>query len=377
MKKPSLWVGIIGGILVVSNIYSGSQALTHLTDMPLVNVAVITGQALTILVGAFLIFVFLKWKKKEDSDVAAPKPTPDSPEDMALLSIRRNWILAFVLILEFIGSSQTWILNNYTVGITTENFFIVFDLLFNLFFIYIIVELFRNKNANITKILLYTIVIYAVVEGIVAVIWQNWIGVGLDSIFLIYFVLALLMHVTRRNFRLVHLIILPIYLIFSISSGFFSNAYIEDLSKQESLLEQQFVNYSNTLNSAYQIFLQKEKPDIADIQDVHSAYMKRDGNIQQVLDALDILKAEYEAQLPTIKQQENLEQIKYAQELFNLDREQGNKVAELMDYAEKVNFNAITDKQKSDIHTKEQEINDFAPQFTAIQFKMNNSNLNY
>ena len=47
-----------------------------------------------------------------------------------------------------------------------------------------------------------------------------------------------------------------------------------------------------------------------------------------------------------------------------------------LSYAEKVNFNALTDKQISDLRTLKEEIDAFNARITEIQFEQGKANLN-
>lgn len=375
MKKISLWAGIIGALLVVAFVLSGANSFTHPTDLTRVNMAINVSNLLWIGLGVFLIFIYLKTKQKEDAGYIAVKPEPDSAADIELLSKKRNWIFGFVLLIQILGSAQTWILNDYTAGLTLINAEVIFDVLINIVFAYIIIELFRNKK-NVLGLLFYTAIIFGLGEGIIDMFRYHWFGAVLTILMSAYFVFAIKAPLNRKNHRIAHLIILPTFFVFAVASQYFDNGNIEQLTKNDVLLEQQYVNNTNTLSSTYNLVLQKETPSSSEIQDVLDAKIKRDAKIQEVVVNFEALKAEYQKQLPNLAQQEMFERIRYFITIININKAQGDKVEELMKYLQKVDLSKLSDTEKTDISSLKKEVDSFNTQITDMQFKLNNSNLN-
>src|SRR3989338_5550280 len=264
MKKPQLWGLFLGVVLIGLNLYSAAQAATNPTNLPLVNVAIVLTSILWLAVGAFLIALYLRHRQNEDSNpndaIITTSSVPNAP---AALNKRRNWIFALVLTLQIIGSTSIWILNDYTVGLTLKNATIILDVIFNTIFFYVVIELIRGKR-DVSKLLLYAIVLYAVEISILSGLREQWYTGFINIIFALYIVFALKSPPTKRNFRIAHMAILPVFFALAFASPFFDNGAIPDLSKKEALLEQHYINENSTLNGAYVLFLQKEHPAAQD-----------------------------------------------------------------------------------------------------------------
>ncbi|OGF66931.1 hypothetical protein A3I27_00465 [Candidatus Giovannonibacteria bacterium RIFCSPLOWO2_02_FULL_43_11b] len=376
MKRPTLWGAIIGGVIIAGSVYQGAKVLTNPTDLFLVNIAIFVPNLLTVALGVFLVGIYFKSKQKEDEGQEPIKFAPDSPQDIESLAKKRNWIIGFLLLLEIIGSSATWILNDYAAGFAPVNISTIFDVLVNISLLYISIELFKGKR-NVLNLLFYTAIVYALGAAFVYIWREHYYGGAVNVLFNLYIIYAIKAPLNRKNFRIAHLAFLPVFVISLFAVTYFDNGNIPELTKKEMLLEQQFLNDSNTLIGTYQLYLQREAPDAREIQDVKDAIEKRDKKSQEIIDNLRTLKSEYEKQISTVAQKETFERIKYLLEMMNIHQAQALKVKELMDYSEKVNFRNLSDKQKSDISNFKKEVDGYLTQLTDVQFKLDNSNLNY
>src|SRR3989344_5284277 len=220
VKKPSFWAGVIGFILILGNIPNLAANIYNPTDLFMVNVAICIGSILWIGFGLFLVAIFLRGKYKDDASQASLKVEPNSPGDIEILARRRNWTLGFVLLLELLGSLEVWILNNYTAGLTLINIGVIFDVLVNIFFFYIAVELFRGKR-KVLNALFYIVIIYGLVWAIIDGLRIHLYGAFIGIIMAIYFVYAIKAPLNRKNHRIAHLILLPIFLILASITGYF------------------------------------------------------------------------------------------------------------------------------------------------------------
>lgn len=375
MKKASTWALIIGIILIGFAVVSGSKTLVNPTNLPLVNIATNVYFLLEASIGLFLVLIFVHTKKNEDFGHTIQKPEIGSHEDIALMSDRRSFILGFILIIEFWGSSSMWILNNYTAGLTLTNVFVIVDVLFNAFFLYVIVQLFK-KNMNILSPLLYSFIAYNVIEGILYGLNGHWYGAILGLLITTYFAFAIKAPLNRKNFRIAHLIALPVLLILTLAGQYFDNGNIIPLQQNEALVEQQYANNNSALANYYVIFLQNEHPTASAIQDIVDAKERRDKSIQDIKTNITALESEFEKQLPSIKQKKTLENYRFYLELVDINQKQGDKVAEFMNYAKSVNFNGLTTQQVSEISSYKKQILDFQDQLTQVQSQWNNANLN-
>jgi hypothetical protein len=373
MKKPSVWAGIIGGILVLIYIFGGITNLANPTDLVLVNVAIAVGDLLFIALGAFLVYCSFKWRQEEEAH-PTPVHAPDSKEDIEKLRTRRNWILAFVLLIPMIGSTEGWILNDYTAGLTLLNILIIFDLLFNLLFLYIAISLMRGK-ADALKLLLWAIIPYGLGLAVLYGLRGYWFGPIIHLLIIAYFIFAIKAPVNRRNYRLAHLIMLPILVILLIAWPQFDNLNMDELSDKQVLLEQQLTTENAQLSGNYVLFLQREAPSHADMTAVQESIVARDKRIHEVLANLDTLEAEERKQIPSVAMEKGHEHNRYFRMTLATHLEQSQKANELMEYAKTLDFQALTDAQREELRIRMKEIDDLNLRFTEIDFELENANL--
>ncbi|OHA17617.1 MAG: hypothetical protein A2664_03280 [Candidatus Taylorbacteria bacterium RIFCSPHIGHO2_01_FULL_46_22b] len=374
MKKLSFWGGLIGALIIAGTAYGAAKALTHPTDLLLVNIATGVSNLLWIGFGVFLIAIYLKSKKLEDAGHIPVMSQPNTPEDIELLRKRRNWVFGFVILFEILGSVPTWILNNYAGGLTLVNTGVIFDVLSNMAFLYIAIELFRDKK-NVLNLLFLTMIFYTLGGGVIGMLRQHWVGVIIGVLFAIYFVYGIKAPLNRRNHRIAHLIILPAFVIIASTYPFFDNGNIPELAKKDALFAQEYTTINNRLAGSYSLYLEREVPSESDIQDVQNAVTRKDAKLQEIISNMNALQAEYNKQLPSIPQQKTLEYLRLTLAVIDLDREQGDIIKELMNYSTNLDFTRFSSEQKENISVLKDKINDYNTQITAAQFRRNNSNL--
>lgn len=122
------------------------MAIANPTELLRVNIAKGVTNLLYIGLGIFLVILFFRGRQREDSGHTLQPLEPNSPEDIERLSKRRNWILGFVSLVVLIGSVGSWLLIDFTAGFTLINAVMLFDILTNLAFCYIIFELFTSRK---------------------------------------------------------------------------------------------------------------------------------------------------------------------------------------------------------------------------------------
>jgi hypothetical protein len=232
MKRHSLWAGIIGALLVVGDLLAAATALSHPTDLVSVNVTKVITDLLWVGLGVFLIVVFFTNRQREDSGSSLPAALePSSPDDIQSLSRGRNRILGYVLVVEMIVSAESWLLNNYAAGLTLTNTEIILDVLFNAVFFYIAIQLFRNKKP-VLKPLLYTVILYTVIDIIIQLLRHEWFFVISSVLFAFYFVYAITAPLNRKNHRIVHIFVLPAVLVLMTVASYLANRMIDQRKHQ-------------------------------------------------------------------------------------------------------------------------------------------------
>lgn len=373
MKKSSTWAGIIGGLLIASSGYGLAEVIANPTSLFMVNVAMVIDNLLWLGFGAFLVFLFFKFRRKEDGEVTYSKPVSDSSEDMENLARKRNWILGFVLCVETIGSAGAWLLNNYAT-LSLINIGVIFDLILHLVFVYIIFGLFRGKK-NSLNILFYAAIAYSAGWILISVLRGHWFGPLLSLVLGVYFVYAIKAPVNRKNHRLAHLVILPIFLVLLSVAPYFDNGKITELNKKDALVEQQFSDETGNLGAAYNLFLQKESPGKKEIENIRNSITRRVEKQAEIASLYGELRREYEKQIPSVSQKKMLEKLRYFTMMFDVHSAQAAKIGEIMDYSEKVNFGALTDKQITDILALEDEVKSLESRLTELRFELADAHL--
>jgi phosphoglycerate-specific signal transduction histidine kinase len=149
----------------------------------------------------------------------------------------------------------------------------------------------------------------------------------------------------------------------------------QDLSKQESLTEQQFLDETGSVNGAYVIFLQKDTPSNAVIQDVLDAKIKRDEKLSELQASIQLLHDEIKTQLPSSNQLKMIESYRQVLHMLDIHQQQGDAVIELMEYAKSVDYTKLTDEQQTKISQLKKKVDGYNDDLTKAQFELQNSNL--
>ena len=166
-----------------------------------------------------------------------------------------------------------------------------------------------------------------------------------------YFIYAIKAPISRKHFRIAHIMILPAFFVLSIATPPLDDIKSNGLMKEELQLEQQFVTQSSITTNAYQSFKLKEKPDSLDIQNVQDAAIKTHIKIQEILNSVQSLESENAAQFPSVGQKLTSDHFeKYKVFLQSVDDEVSD-IQELMTYASKVNFNDLSQMNKEAMNT--------------------------
>lgn len=372
MKNPSLWAGIIGGLIVVGNVIGGVSVLSNPTDLPRVNLAAGITYLLWIGFGFFLLSVYFKSKKKEDSGQMAQKVEPNTPEDLVRLGKMRNWVIAFVLLYVAINSAQMWILNDYTAGLTLVNIEVIFDLVTNIIFVFLAITLLRGKK-NVLDLVLLTMLGVLIVGGVLSYMREGWMLAVAAVPIAFYFIYAIKAPLNRTNFRIAHVFILPAAMICVFALVSIGNADLNKLLETDRLLFEQSSTQNGVTAQAYTIFLQKNKPTASDIQNTKDALTAGDHIAVKILnDVIKEARIKFRKQLPTIPQQKQLYHLDNYETFVNLNREQGKKMTEFMDYAAMLDFDNLSQKQVTDLSTFRNEVDGFSGKIAEAAVKMSN-----
>jgi hypothetical protein len=354
---------------------TGAKAMAYPTDLPLVNIADSVQDVLWLAFGAFLIWIFIHRRRDENGANGTPQNTPSSMDDTEVLATRRNWIFGIVLVFNIIGSAAPLILNDYSAGFTLINALNTVDAIFTIAFIYIALCLFKG-NKSVLPLFFYTAILYALLEGGDYILRHHWFSALFIVVWSGYFVYAIKAPLNRKTFRIANFIILPTLIAMVVAGQYLDTGNIIPLQQKEALLEQQFANDNSTLASYYGIFLQDQHPTASEIQDVLDAKTERDKRIQDVAANVNALQIEFEKEDPSIPQRKTLEGYRFFLELNDLNKQQGDKLEEFMNYASGVDFNKLTPQQVSDISGYKKQVQDFQDQLTQVQSQWSNANLN-
>lgn len=374
-KRKSYWIAIVGGILVIFNLVTMGLLLSK----PIDHVVYVAAEAATdlawVALGVFVFLIYLKRKRADDAGETFSAPEVDTAEDSERMSKRRNWIIGFFVLYEMIGSLSTWILNNYAAGATLVNLEVIFDLVANIFFFYLVVELFRNKK-NVLNILLYTTIFYIAVETVMDYMRLGWLDAAGQLPILFFFIWAIKAPLTRKSQRIAFLVVLPVAFVLSLVIWDLSNSSLSKQLRDESLLEQEYSTSNDQAGNAYGIYLQKDIPSASDIQNVETAITERNQKSQQVKSALDQLKINLDKELPSTQTMKSLILMGDTVANLQIQNQQADTVTQLMDYSASVDFKALTSEQEARIGSFKKAINDFESKITDASFIFqNDSNL--
>lgn len=374
MKKASFWAKLVGILLLISGIFGIGNIVSKPTSIYSVNLAVIISSIITAGIGIFLFLLFMKNKQNENNKEDLQDHIADSEEDKNILFRKRNNILGFILLINLLGSSESFVLNDYSVGFTLLNIWVIFDILANILFLYIAVSLFKGKD--VLKLFFYSIIIYLLAWTALDMYMKEWYQAILDVLLGGYFLYTIKAPLNRQNFRIANWFILGGIIIMLSASSFFSNTKIINMEKQSGFLENQFSDKSATLNNLYSGFLQKDSPNIVDIKDIKEAALDRDKKIDEMIQNVNNIQLEYSKKLPSVERKKILENNKYYLRLLDTHKIQSSKIIILMDYAEKLDFKNITQKQLEILSELKKDVDKVNENFTQINFEWSSANLN-
>lgn len=371
MKKPFVWAGIIGGLIVIFSLFSGgADLLSSPSEVVRINIAVGVTALLWLVLGIFLITLYIKGKQREEEGHVPTMPAPNTPEDVERLRMIRNWILGFVVLFQVINSVETWILNDYTAGLTLGNIQVIIDLLINLALIYALVQIVRGAR-NVTRIILWGMVAMLVLEGPLAVMREGWVAVVPALMFAAYFIYAILAPLNRKNHRIAHLIVLPAVFVIAFAFGTLTVRPVNDILKRSDLAEQQFSTENDALNSAYLLFLQKEAPSAEEIQNIRDATERRQAKLDEVDAITKELISEYAKKLPRVDLVKAIRRSQKNLAYRQIQREQGAAVLKVIDYAEDIDFRSVSSAEGARLNELIQAVESYNPKLTQSSYEFN------
>lgn len=206
---------------------------------------------------------------------------------------------------------------------------------------------------------------------------QEWVSVTLAVLFAIYFIFVIKAPVNRKNHRIGHLMLLPAIIVVMLSLNYIDGGKMRELLKKDSFLSQQYSLYNQRLYGDYGLLWQKEISQDTDIRNVLDMKAERELIIQDMTSNLTEIESEHEKQIPSVPQQLELERLRHVFNIFALDREQAEKVEDLMNYLKTLELGQITLEQQIEIDARKKEIDKYSDRITEAQFKLNNANLAY
>ncbi len=367
MKKPTTWAAIIGAIFVAGNLISLSQNIANPSSLMLVNVTTWMINIAWIVFGAFLVSVFLR----HDSTVATQET---DAHDVAAYAKKRNWVLALLLTVSFIGSIESWVLNHYADGLTLLNLQTLFDICFNAVFLYVAVQFFRGRSPERT--LLYAIIAYTV--GMVAflVLREYYFTAAANIVFGGYFIYALKATASRKTFRFAHIGLLPVLFGVLAGAGFVDSTKLMELTREQNYLDQQFGNEMRELHEAYDRLLDREVPTVTQFAEIRNAVEKREATIKAYRTNVDAVAAELLRGVTTVSGEKAIERGRYVNMSFDLHDKQGAKYIELVNFAERLNFLALTTSQRERLIEFNEEISAIDDEMTRLGYEQDKANIN-
>ncbi|MES2436855.1 MAG: hypothetical protein V4519_02495 [Patescibacteria group bacterium] len=338
------WTGVIGLLIVIVFLLATALKLSNPTSESVhINVATIVTYSLWICFGIFLIVNYFKERELEEKGVIIPVPELSSIEDKEQLKIKRNRILGYVMIVEIISSVSSFILNDYLAGLTLINILVTFDLIINIIFVFVVVEIFRHKD--VSKLLKYTVIIYTVGAVILGSLRSDWILIVSQILFGGYFIFALSAPLNRKNHRIAHKIILPAIIIIMVALGTYEAGRIMGMWKNQNKLDKEFANANTDAGTAYTAFIQSQNPNLVEIERIRDAMNRRNERLENLAVATIELREEYNKQSKSEQQQLALKNITIILSLIDLNRKQGNVLIEFMDYCEGIDLQNISEEE--------------------------------
>ncbi len=374
MKNHSWIIAVTGSLFLLLNLYGIAETISMPLKLGwLTTVSVIT-DLLWAAFGAFLLAIFFNRRREEEKGMTG-KPDANSEEDIARLKRHRAWIFSFVLLLSALGSVNVWLLNDYLGGMTSANVFVIFDLILNLVLLGYVVLMFRTKA--VPRSLLLVIVIYTLVEAGLYFWRGDWFTSLSLLAFIVYFGYGILAKVNRTNYRIAHLIILPLALIAFMGFSELDSSGFNKVIQNHLLLEDQYSATLGLLQNEYGQFVQRETPSKDDVRDVTDATTKFQEKVTEVITSIDTIKAEYEGQIPSLARNLALERLRMYRGLMELQVEQNTQLLEMMLYAGKIDFSSLNEQELSRLNDFEKAIDEVAERMTKVQFELNQFDQQY
>ncbi|MES2668562.1 MAG: hypothetical protein V4644_02655 [Patescibacteria group bacterium] len=362
MKLKTWTARILGVVIVLTNVFG---LIMIISDPVEVRGAAAAGSILSLLwiaFGAFLIAISLK----RETDLA-----PDKDEAVRL-SINRNWIFAFILLVSFIASAETWLMNDYMAGFTSLNLTIIFDLVLNLILFYFVVRLLQDKT-RLPKGFLATIVVYSI--GLAALyLWRGFPLAAMSSLaILAYFCFAILAPLTKRNHQIAHLVLLPLMLALSVGLVVIEEKPTQDLIEREAAIDQHYADDASAVFYSYETYLEKDMPSEDDIRDVQESIEQWNATADENIVVIEELQDANRRQLPSITKETNIEYWRQILVLVEMRREEFGKIQELMDYVKTLDLDALSLEQRNRINALEEEVTAIGGRITDAETRLDQS----
>jgi hypothetical protein len=371
MKKTT-WALIIGMLVFIVSVFGIVGVIDEPNDLLIINISGILQNLLWMVFGIFLIITYVKYHKKQDQNLLNNSITPDSPEDKENLRVSRSRILGYILIIAFIPSLEYWLLADYSAGLNIINISTIFDLLVNLIFAYIIIQLFRGKD--VIKLLLYTVIVYGV-GGLLFGILQQDFSLAVTQILMSgYFVFVILMPLNRKNHRLAYFVILPIVLVLMFIAVEIDQLKLNKLLRDEAKIEQEFLNLTDDVNTTYLSILEKDYVARGDLDDILNGLDKREVKRQEVISKVEEIKDELNRQHRLADQIYSIKTWDIYLESLDIHRQQGEKLRGLVQYYKTIDSNNISNEQRIKIDDFSREIDSYNIQLRDKETELDDLN---
>jgi hypothetical protein len=362
--KQSRWSLVIGVLLVIVNLLLCAGNLSNPHEIVRVNIAQSVGYILWIALGVFLIINYFKLKALEDAGEGIHRDN-----DIERLKIRRNKIFAYVLIIEIIGSSSYWILNNYTAGLTPVNISMIFDLLVNLVFVFCVFAFLTNKN--ILRFFLLTIIVYTIGGIVMAFLRDDWVLAVTQIAFGSYFIYAISTPLTLKNHRIANFIILPLALAITLIFVSYESGITNNMWQTANKSELEFTNATTDLSNGYVALLQDNDLEQPDFDELKALINRREEKMNKYNESLEKLKIDLGNDVISQTQIDSLKKINTILAVTALHKKQAEVLRELISYSEKIDFDKdLSDKQSEEINRYIKEIDNISIQISEESLKI-------
>lgn len=368
MKLGSRWVCALGVIFIVSNLFTLAGSISNPPDLQDVFIVGIVNSVLWSGFGAFLIALYLKYRKPKSASIEA-ELVANSTEDIERLKRRQLWFFTFVLLVSAIGSAESWMLNNYLAGFTPINISIVFDVVSNIVLLGTLLQLHRGKSS--LKILLCEVVVYSI--GLASIyFWRGMPLIAVSNVLtIIYFAYAILSPVNRRNQFVAHAVILPIVVALFFMLISIDGMKLNKLIQEEKLLDQQYTTELSTVDTKYSLYLQRENPSADDIQAVQDATARWRVASTKDVAAIAEIRALKERELPSISQKLSLDYWRKIMVIVDLNNKQIEAIEGLMTYSKQLNFDSLSVDQRAKVKAFKDSLVEIDNELTAARFELN------